>query len=72
MQEILALNLQEIHTIPGSSTVGIELPKSSRENVYLSEIILVQIFKKNIKLPIALGKSISGLPITGDLIMPTF
>jgi len=57
-----------IATIPGSSSVGIELPKSYRENVYLSEIISNNDFsKKNIKLPIALGKSISGLPITGDL-----
>jgi len=57
-----------IATIPGSSSVGIELPKSLRENVYLGEIISSKDFsKKNIKLPIALGKSISGLPITGDL-----
>ena len=57
-----------IATIPGSSSIGIELPKSSRENVYLSEIISSNEFsKKNIKLPIALGKSISGMPITGDL-----
>ncbi|MFL2887087.1 MAG: DNA translocase FtsK 4TM domain-containing protein [Candidatus Pelagibacter sp.] len=57
-----------ISTIPGSSTIGIELPKSSRENVYLSEIISSSDFpKKNIKLPIALGKNISGKPITGDL-----
>ena len=57
-----------IATIPGSSSVGIELPKSFRENVYLSEIISSNDFsKKSIKLPIALGKSISGLPITGDL-----
>ena len=57
-----------ISTIPGSSTIGIELPKLSRENVYLSEIISSSDFtKKNIKLPIALGKSISGSPITGDL-----
>ncbi len=57
-----------IATVPGSSSVGIELPKSSRENVYLSEILSSTEFsKKNIKLPIALGKSISGLPITGDL-----
>ena len=57
-----------IATIPGSSSVGIELPKSFRENVYLSEIISSNDFsKKNIKLPIALGKSISGQPITGDL-----
>ena len=57
-----------IATIPGKNTIGIELPKSSRENVYLSEIISETNFKnKDIKLPIALGKDISGLPITGDL-----
>tara|TARA_Y100000590_G_scaffold83455_1_gene93010 strand:+ start:10789 stop:12876 length:2088 start_codon:yes stop_codon:yes gene_type:complete len=57
-----------ISTIPGSSTIGIELPKTTRENVYLSEIISSSGFsKKDIKLPIALGKSISGLPITADL-----
>ena len=57
-----------IATIPGSNTVGIELPNSSRENVYLSEILTNPDFKKReIKLPIALGKSISGVPIVGDL-----
>ena len=57
-----------ISTIPGSNTVGIELPNSSRENVYLSEIINDTNFKKKeIKLPIALGKNISGSPIIGDL-----
>lgn len=57
-----------IATIPGSSTIGIELPKPQRENVFLSEVISDKGFKKkDTKLPIALGKSISGLPITGDL-----
>jgi S-DNA-T family DNA segregation ATPase FtsK/SpoIIIE len=57
-----------IATIPGSNTVGIELPNSSRENVYLSEILDKADFKKReIKLPIALGKNISGTPIVGDL-----
>ena len=57
-----------ISTIPGSNTVGIELPNSSRENVYLSEILDNTDFKKKeIKLPIALGKNISGIPIVGDL-----
>ena len=57
-----------ISTIPGSNTVGIELPNNSRENVYLSEILTNSDFKKReIKLPIALGKSISGNPIVGDL-----
>jgi len=57
-----------IATIPGSNTVGIELPNNSRENVYLSEILSNVDFKKrDIKLPIALGKNISGKPIVGDL-----
>ena len=57
-----------IATIPGSNTVGIELPKVSRENVFLREIISDRNFKrKDIKLPIALGKSISGETITSDL-----
>jgi S-DNA-T family DNA segregation ATPase FtsK/SpoIIIE len=57
-----------IATIPGSNTVGIELPKVSRENVFLREIISDKNFKKReVKLPIALGKSISGEPITSDL-----
>ena len=39
-----------------------------RENVYLSEILDSTDFKKKeTKLPIALGKSISGNPIIGDL-----
>ena len=57
-----------IATIPGSNTIGIELPNSSRENVFLSEIIGNSDFrKKEIKLPIALGKNISGNSIVGDL-----
>jgi S-DNA-T family DNA segregation ATPase FtsK/SpoIIIE len=57
-----------ISTIPGSNTVGIELPNNIRENVYLSEILGNADFKKkDIKLPIALGKSISGRPVVGDL-----
>jgi len=57
-----------IATIPGSNTVGIELPNNIRENVYLSEILANADFKKKeIKLPIALGKNISGKPVVGDL-----
>ena len=35
-----------ISTIPGSNTIGIELPNISRENVYLSEILNNSNFKK--------------------------
>ena len=57
-----------IATIPGRSTIGIELPNSTRENVFLSEILSNTDFvKKDIRLPIALGKNISGIPVVGDL-----
>ena len=57
-----------IATIPGRSTIGIELPNSTREDVYLSEILTNTDFtKKDIRLPIALGKNISGIPVVGDL-----
>ena len=57
-----------IATIPGRSTIGIELPNSTRENVYLGEILSNSDFtKKDIRLPIALGKNISGIPVVGDL-----
>jgi len=57
-----------ISIIPGSNTIGIELPNLTRENVYLSEVIKDDQFRKrDLKLPIALGKSISGSPIIGDL-----
>ena len=57
-----------VATIPGKSTIGIEIPNTKRENVFLSEIIEDERFsKKEVKLPIALGKNISGIPIVGDL-----
>ena len=59
-----------VSIIPGKNTVGIEIPNESRESVYLKEIIGNEKFKKKeIKLPIAIGKSISGTPIVGDLTM---
>ena len=57
-----------VATIPGKSTIGIEIPNLKRENVFLNEIILDEKFKnKETKLPIALGKNISGIPIIEDL-----
>ena len=57
-----------ISIIPGSNAIGIELPNTYRENVFIKEIISnSNFFRKEYKLPIALGKSISGVPIVGDL-----
>ena len=72
LSEDLARNTSSTSTrvsvIPGKNTVGIEIPNEIREGVSLREIISNDKFqKKEIKLPIALGKSISGAPIVGDL-----
>ena len=72
LSDDIARNTSSLSTrvaiIPGKNTVGIEIPNQSRESVFLSEIIADSKFSnKDIKLPIALGKSISGLPIIGDL-----
>ena len=72
LSDDIARNTSSLYTrvaiIPGKNTVGIEIPNQSRESVFLSEIIADSKFSnKDIKLPIALGKSISGLPIIGDL-----
>ena len=54
--------------IPGQNTIGIEIPNSNRENVFIREILENERFKKrDIKIPIALGKSIAGTPIVADL-----
>ena len=57
-----------VSVIPGKNTVGIEIPNEVRESVALREIISNERFqKRENKLPIALGKNISGLPVVGDL-----
>ena len=57
-----------ISIIPGSSSVGIELPNTERENVLLKEILNSPKFNnKDCILPVALGKTISGEAIIGDL-----
>ena len=72
MSEDIARNTSSLSArvaiIPGKNTVGIEIPNEKRDGVVLSEILQSDNFNKNdIKLPIALGKSISGSPIIADL-----
>jgi len=57
-----------VATVIGKNTIGIEIPNKIREGVALKEIISSKEFNnKEIKIPITLGKSISGFPIVGDL-----
>ncbi|WP_407696185.1 FtsK/SpoIIIE family DNA translocase [Sphingobium sufflavum] len=57
-----------VATIPGRTVIGIELPNVNRESVVLRQLITSQAFAdQGAKLPIILGKNISGEPIVADL-----
>ena len=57
-----------VAVVPGQNVIGIELPNISREIVMLRELLSSQDFEKTkAVLPLALGKDISGAPVTADL-----
>jgi len=58
-----------IATVPGRNVIGIELPNSKRETVYLSELLLADEWTRPGagKLPLALGKDIGGEAVIVDL-----
>jgi S-DNA-T family DNA segregation ATPase FtsK/SpoIIIE len=57
-----------IAVVAGRSTIGIELPNSRRETVYLRELMAADEFVKNKNpLTITLGKDLGGKPIFVDL-----
>ncbi len=54
--------------LPGKAAVGIEIPNTVRETVWLKEIIGDQKFRRaNTMLPLALGKNTEGHPVIADL-----
>jgi len=54
--------------IPGKNTVGIELENSTKESVYLRELLESPAFHNpKLKIPVALGKNVYGEPVIGDL-----
>jgi S-DNA-T family DNA segregation ATPase FtsK/SpoIIIE len=54
--------------IPGKAALGIEVPNSERETVWLKDIISSNAFEKSSsKLSVALGASIDGRPMVTDL-----
>src|SRR5690606_23888296 len=67
----LALSSESVRIIapiPGRDVVGIETSNSSRETVYLKEIIANEDFwDDEIKLPLALGREANGTPKVVDL-----
>ncbi len=57
-----------ISVIPGRNALGIELPNGHREMVYLRELFEDETYENTeAKLPLVLGKDISGEPIIADL-----
>jgi DNA segregation ATPase FtsK/SpoIIIE, S-DNA-T family len=63
-----ALSIRIVAPIPGKGVVGIEVPNRDRETVYLREIFTCEEFlQSRMKLPLALGKDIAGLPSMADL-----
>ncbi len=57
-----------IATIPGRNVIGIELPNAHRQTVLLRELLAARDYEASTdKLPLALGKDISGAPVIVDL-----
>jgi S-DNA-T family DNA segregation ATPase FtsK/SpoIIIE len=57
-----------VAVIPGRNAIGIELPNPHRETVYLRDLLNAQEFARSrMALPLALGESIEGQPMIGDL-----
>ncbi len=57
-----------VAVVPGRNVIGIELPNSRSETVYLRELLASEAYEKNAaKLPLVLGKDIGGGPIIADL-----
>lgn len=54
--------------IPGKAAVGIELPNEEMHTVYFKHILTSDVFRKSkAKLPIIIGKNISGIPFISDI-----
>src|SRR5437868_1616731 len=59
-----------IDRIPGKSTVGIQIPNRTREQISLRELLESEAYKRSTsKLTVALGKTIHGEPYMADLAM---
>ena len=63
-----APSIRIVAPIPGKDAIGIEIPNNKREMVYFKDILDNKAFRdgKN-KLPLALGKDITGEPVIADL-----
>ncbi|MEX0851836.1 MAG: DNA translocase FtsK, partial [Bauldia sp.] len=57
-----------VAVIPGKNAIGIELPNTRRETVYLRELLSSEVFEQSkAHLALCLGKTIGGEPVIVDL-----
>ncbi|MGA2550417.1 MAG: DNA translocase FtsK 4TM domain-containing protein [Burkholderiaceae bacterium] len=62
------VSIRVVETIPGKTTMGLELPNPKRQAVRLSEILGSQVYSDNASpVTLALGKDIAGHPVVADL-----
>jgi S-DNA-T family DNA segregation ATPase FtsK/SpoIIIE len=63
-----AQSIRIVAPIPGKAAIGIEIPNNQREMVYLKELLSSSAYTDTkSKLPIALGKDITGSAVVADL-----
>ena len=63
-----AVSIRILAPIPGEAVVGIEVPNTRRETVYLREILEDPVYTdSDSSVSLALGKDISGAPFAADL-----
>ena len=64
----LSVAAVRIATVSGRNVIGIEVPNSKRETVFLAELLEAEEYTRNpSRLTLALGKDISGAPVMADL-----
>lgn len=67
-RSLSVISVRVVETIPGKTTMGLEIPNTKRQVVYLSEVLASQTYADvPSPLAIALGKDISGVPVCADL-----
>jgi len=62
------ISVRVVEVIPGKSVIGLEIPNTERDIVYLSEILCSEAYDRSKSpLTLSLGKDIVGEPVVADL-----
>ncbi|MFZ4790899.1 MAG: DNA translocase FtsK [Candidatus Competibacteraceae bacterium] len=67
-RSLLVISVRVVESIPGKSTIGLEIPNRQREIVYLREVLESPVYRQSASpLTLTLGKDISGNPVVANL-----